>query len=227
MRFCFRPMLSAGALTLVAALAIGCGGSPRLYRDAMQVAMEHDDAAGTKRYLEEHPEFAKEKDANGVGPLWTPAKRGNLEIVKLLVERGADVNDRNKSGWTPLMLAASEGHEPVVSYLLSKGADPKAVDQKGTSALTIAALHGHAAVVGVLLKAGAPADDRSGRAMPPLLAAITSGNLDPVKLIVESGADIRSETPNAKGGKFMAPLALARKKGHKPIEEYLVSKGAE
>src|SRR4029079_268341 len=56
----------------------------------------------------------------------TPAER--LEVVKLLVELGQDVNAADDYGITPLMVAANIGDVPVIQYLIDKGADLGAYD---------------------------------------------------------------------------------------------------
>lgn len=56
-------------------------------------------------------------------PLHFAAKRNRPEIIRLLVELGADKNARDPSGVTPLHLAAGHGHADAVRTLLSLGAD--------------------------------------------------------------------------------------------------------
>jgi len=63
---------------------------------------------------------------NGYHRQHTPAER--LEVVKLLVELGENVNAADGYGITPLMVAANLGDIEVVKYLISKGADLKAHD---------------------------------------------------------------------------------------------------
>jgi len=63
---------------------------------------------------------------NGYHRQRTPAER--LELVKLLVEKGQDVNAADNYGITPLMVAANLGDLEVVKYLVSKGADLSAHD---------------------------------------------------------------------------------------------------
>jgi ankyrin repeat protein len=63
---------------------------------------------------------------------------GNLEMVKLLIANGTDVNQKNFRGATALMAAAIDGAPSVVRYLLEQGADVNARDKDGTTALMLA-----------------------------------------------------------------------------------------
>jgi ankyrin repeat protein len=63
---------------------------------------------------------------NGYHRQRTPAER--LELVKLLIDLGEDVNAADNYGITPLMVAANLGDIEVVKYLISKGADLGAHD---------------------------------------------------------------------------------------------------
>lgn len=61
-----------------------------------------------------------------------------LDMVKLLIKHGADVNIKAQDGATALMLAAMNEKQDVVEYLLAKGADAKAKDAAGKTALDYA-----------------------------------------------------------------------------------------
>jgi hypothetical protein len=63
---------------------------------------------------------------------------GKKEIVKLLLEKGADPDARNGEGWTPLMLAASIRSKEVVELLLAHSAAPNVLGNGGVTALSIA-----------------------------------------------------------------------------------------
>ncbi len=67
-----------------------------------------------------------------VTPLCTAIGKGETEVVKKLIEYGADVNERS-NGMTPLMLAARYNNLELVKLLLEKGANHRA---KSTSGLT-------------------------------------------------------------------------------------------
>ena len=48
--------------------------------------------------------------------------RVQIEVVKLLIEKGADVNSRNDTGGTALMFASGRGHTEVAQLLIEVGA---------------------------------------------------------------------------------------------------------
>ena len=69
---------------------------------------------------------AKSKDQaqnSGATPLWVAAENGHLDVVRHLVEGGADKDQAKISGATPLHIAAENGHLDVVRYLAEVGAD--------------------------------------------------------------------------------------------------------
>lgn len=64
-----------------------------------------------------------ERDLNELGwPLAVVASHGQLEVARLLVERGADTNMVGLCGKAPLGYAVEGGHEEMATFLLSNGA---------------------------------------------------------------------------------------------------------
>ena len=63
------------------------------------------------------------KMIEGATPLWFSAVRGRLDIVKILVKRGANVNSQTKPSSTPLHAACTNGDYEMVKYLVENNAD--------------------------------------------------------------------------------------------------------
>ncbi|KAI2633857.1 ankyrin repeat-containing domain protein, partial [Xylaria nigripes] len=81
------------------------------------------------------------------------ASNGHVEVVKLLLEKKANLNvaPANRSRFAPLHLAVSGGHTEVLQLLLESGADPNAADKYGLSPLILAAIKGKESIVQLLL----------------------------------------------------------------------------
>jgi ankyrin repeat protein len=85
-------------------------------------------------------------------PLMIASLKGQVEIVRKLIARDADVN---KTGWTPLHYAATGGHLDVIQILLEEHAYIDAESPNKSTPLMMAAKYGSLAAVKLLLEAGA------------------------------------------------------------------------
>ncbi len=96
-----------------------------------------------------------------------------LNVVKVLVDAGANVNLKNKYGQSPLFKAASYTRLDIVRYLLSNGASVNEKNGKDElTALYMACYNGDLDIVKVLVDAGADINLKSARGLSPLDAAI-------------------------------------------------------
>lgn len=132
------------------------------------------------------------KDHTDMTPLDNAATRGNMEMVKLLLEYGADVNAAN-----PVVGAAGSGNRELVELLLEHGAK--------VDGLYIAVREGHEEIVELLLENGADVNIRAKKAngRTPLHIAVVgiNANLKIVELLISHGADV-----NARNNGGDAPL---------------------
>jgi hypothetical protein len=79
----------------------------------------------------------------------------NTEMMKILLDRGANVEIKDADGETPLFVASSSGDPELVRLLLQAGANPNVKAKDGWSALMMATRDGYHQVVKQLLEAGA------------------------------------------------------------------------
>ena len=104
--------------------------------------------------------------------------QGHLEIVKLLLEKGAEVDPKvENSGMKPLASACGAGHFEIAKLLIEKGADAKEADKDGTNYLTLATCGPSRALVELLLERGADVNPQRHGGNTPLISAVSSENL--------------------------------------------------
>lgn len=113
---------------------------------------------------------------------------GSLEVVKLLIEAGANVNQVGGNGETPLIAAIRTGADGLVELLLSKGADPN-LPKDGNSPLLLAAggTKGRFKDINLLLEAGSKTDRLGPHEEPLWLMARCSGDPDRVRALESAG----------------------------------------
>jgi hypothetical protein len=88
-----------------------------------------------KEYILSRDDVWTDHYKNGNTLLHYAANRGYLDVVKLLLEKGAGVNSRNDDGRTPLHEAMSYRHYDVARFLIEKGANTALRDRQGETAL--------------------------------------------------------------------------------------------
>ncbi|KAI0102193.1 hypothetical protein GGR51DRAFT_528100 [Nemania sp. FL0031] len=165
-----------------------------------------------------------DEDDETVPSLIVSSRLGHEAIVKLLLENGADIEDKDTEyADTPLIWAAEKGHEAVVKLLLENGANTEAkYTESGQTPLIWAVEKGHEAIVKLLLKNGVnieAKDTEYGRT--PLSWAAEKGHGVVVTLLLKKGADV--ETKDNFG---RTPLSYAEQGGHQAVVKLLESAGS-
>ncbi|MGR3302530.1 MAG: ankyrin repeat domain-containing protein [Candidatus Scalindua sp.] len=109
-------------------------------------------------------------------------KRNSLDIVKILIENGANIETKNINKYTPLQMAAKQGKTDIVEILIEKGADLDAVEHIDT-ALTMALEKGNYDIAKLLINKGAEVNIYNGRALN-----LADNNTEIKELLVKNGA---------------------------------------
>ena len=105
--------------------------------------------------IETNPELINEKDEDNQNALFSAIFGGDFECVKILIERGVDIQSPDDTGWTPLHEATFNGTAEMVAYLLSHKANVNACDNDNFTPLHQACVDGFEDTVKVLLSYGA------------------------------------------------------------------------
>ena len=128
---------------------------------------------------------------DGLTALHWAAQHGDMKILGLLLDAGADVETRTRlGGHTPLQVASRSAEAAAVRALLAAGADPGAVASTGATALHFAAGSGDPGAIAALLDHGADADAREPVwGQTPLMFAAASARTEAVAVLLARGAD--------------------------------------
>lgn len=124
-----------------------------------------------------------------ITPLLYAVTTGNLEIVELLINHGADVNKPRNDGSTALMLAIYHNHIDIVRLLICRGANIKATNQNGLFPLAIAAYAKNNNIAKILIGAGADLNQPSAN-QTVLHIAVLRNNLELIYLLLRNNADM-------------------------------------
>ncbi|KAJ5712190.1 hypothetical protein N7493_008658 [Penicillium malachiteum] len=162
------------------------------------------------------------RDDRGTYPVILASLNGYVNVVQLLVEKGAEINAQGGFYGNALQAASSEGHDKVVQLLVEKGAEINAQGGRYGNALQAASYRGHDKVVQLLVEKGAEINAQDEGYGNALQAASSEGHDKVVQLLVEKGAEI-----NAQGGRYGNALQAASSEGHDKVVQLLVEKGAE
>ena len=183
------------------------------------------------------------------------AYQGDLEKVRIFVEKGNGVNTTDSFGATPLHYAAMRGHEEVVEFFVARGVDVNAKNKLGETPLHGAARGGHKDVVELLIGNAANINATEQRNYTPMHYVVWSWDTETAEFLIAKGVDVQAKdkwgwTPlhyavdggnrdmaelliaggadvNAKEGGGKTVLSLAKEKGHVEIVELLGKHDAE
>jgi ankyrin repeat protein len=170
------------------------------------------------RLLDGDPTLLERRDDEGYTVLTVAAEHGQLGVMRLLVQRGANIDARDW-GRTALHYAADYGHEEVVAFLLEKGAQASTRDDNNVTPLMLASENGHVGVVKMIMThTGAEGlEDRNIDGRTALWYAARGGHGEVVAFLLEKGAQASTRDDNN-----VTPLMWACIKGHLGVVRILV-----
>jgi uncharacterized protein len=160
---------------------------------------------------------------DGRTALISAAARGDLQVVKALVERGADVNVKDNKGYTALNHAIEARYDEVSEVLLNHPQlDPNARGRNGVTTLMSYVWRERKDAVQKLLDRGADVNAQDNDGDAALHGAAQSGNVEIVDMLIAKGANLNLK--NKQGG---TPLMWAAVFGHEDAARRLLERGAD
>jgi len=176
-------MIILPCLVLTACLATGIQGAAQRGDLAnLQAMMGNDGSQIDKQYQ------------NGQTLLHSAAEYGKLDVVRYLVENGADISKRADGyyGYQTIHFAVLSGNLEMVKYLVSKGADVNALADGKVSVLHLAVqnYNVNSSMIKYLISSGSNVNAKDEWGVSVLQSAASTGNVNLVKYLVSSGADI-------------------------------------
>ena len=152
---------------------------------------------------------------------------GDLEAMRRLLDRGADVNQARDNGDTPLLIASMCGHKEVCALLLDRGANVDQAAHDGCTPLFLASQNGHKEVCALLLDRGANVNQARDNGKTPLYVASEHGHEEICKLLLDRGANVNHAINSDPPRLFEeTPLIIATERNHINVCEVLLDRGA-
>ncbi|XP_076016012.1 uncharacterized protein ankdd1b [Genypterus blacodes] len=156
---------------------------------------------------------ANAKNVQNRTALHYAAAGANVEAVKLLLQRRAQVDQKDKFGVLPIHLAAWFGSLEIVKLLVGAGAEQKSVNDEGLNIMHCAAMNNHSDILEYIVNDLQMKEldkvDKSGHR--PFALAAENGSNDMLDLLMRPEYDMGTMAPDKSGD---TPLHLAAKNGH-------------
>lgn len=192
----------------------------------------------------------REGSRNFILPLYYASLRGLPVSVKMLIEKGANVNAQGGHFGNAIQAASYKGFEDVVQILLNNDVDVNALGGQYLHALQAASVAGHERIVQMLLDRGGDINVQGGEHGTALQAAAYWGREDIVQILLRQGADVNAPTSTTcslswhdatcsghdgvkasdvrlSSGRHGSALQAAACRGNEQIVKILLAKGAD
>ena len=147
------------------------------------------------------------------GAAWRRRSAIMLDVARLLINEGADVNAKDFIQDTPFLVAGAEGRAEILKLMLAAEPDLKSINRFGGTALIPACHRGHVEAVKVLLATAIDKDHVNHLGLTALMEAVVLGDGGPnhteiVRLLVAAGANVN--IPDRDGVSAACPCPPAR-----------------
>ncbi|KAL8869919.1 MAG: hypothetical protein Q9174_003911, partial [Haloplaca sp. 1 TL-2023] len=169
--------------------------------------------------LLEHYAFSDEAKLSQY--LYIASLNGHDDVVRSLLDKGADIDAVGGKQGTALQVATLEGNKAAVQLLIARKANIRVISPRFGTPLSAAAEKGHERCFQMLLNAGAGINAKGGWYAYPLISAIVGQNDSIIQILLNKGANV-----NLTGGRHVCALMAAAALGKLALVEKLIDIGA-
>ena len=186
------------------------------------------DVRTVKQLIDEEQSINVRHPRDGYTPLHQAAQEGSAEVVKLLIDAGANIYLRRNKGYSgnnAFDIAIEEGHTEVVKLFADT------ILPIVPSYLFDAASNGHTEIMKILIEAASNKYDQDHRFYLPTILnsidygilhkAVANGHIDIVRLLLRAGASTVAVSPSYGDYKLKTPIDLAHEQGHANLVQML------
>ncbi|XP_036454240.1 death-associated protein kinase 1 [Colossoma macropomum] len=186
-------------------------------------AINDDNVPGLKHLLGSLTSYdINQPNKHGTPPLLIAAGCGNVQIIDVLMRKGAEIQALDKSGANAIYYASRHGHVETLKFLHEKKCPLDIQDKSGETALHVAARYGNVDVVQYLCSIHANPDLTDREHETPLHCAAWHGYSAVARALCEAGCDV-----NARNREGESSLLTASARGFRDIVECLLEHGAD
>ncbi|KAH9499864.1 hypothetical protein Btru_076788 [Bulinus truncatus] len=159
------------------------------------IAIQKNDAEAVKNLIsveQINPNFSLQM----INPICYAASKGNIQILNLLLDAGADPHTPNQRDcdyfWErqPIHIAASKGHLETIQLLVQRGVDINQQDSDQRTPLHWVSMYGQDHLVKWMVKAGASVNASQADSFTPLHVATCLNHITVCRRLIEEGANI-------------------------------------
>jgi len=191
---------------------------PEFAQTVREAAKEGNDALVIEM-LQAYSGQGSDKDKGGTALTWA-GYYCDAPLLKILLDRGLDVNAKDAEGDTSLHRALGIGRTDIVAMLLEKNANVNSSNKSGDTPLMLAAGDKQLLNTRAFLDRKADVNAQNKQGMTPLMFAAKNGRLENVKLLLSKGANV-----NLKDAEGNTALHFAEKSPGAPVTSFHDSPG--
>ncbi|MBN2768915.1 MAG: ankyrin repeat domain-containing protein [Campylobacterales bacterium] len=146
-------------------------------------AVYDNNLVAIEKSIDEDSTLIEQKSNAGITPLHIAVKLRRMDIVKILLAKGADVDAQDNNGLTPLHYAIGQNQEELSRYLITIGADMDIQNSEGITPLHQAAFRGNVALIQFMLDNNANIDILNNQGATACQLAFAKKNIGVYELL--------------------------------------------